>query len=177
MRIAALALALTSLPFAAAAQTPPIKPGLWQVHSEREVDGQKAPDMTAQLKDLPPETRRQMEAMMKARGVDASGGGDPKICFDKESLDAGRWRNEQGSCKTDFSAQTPSRWAWKSVCTQPMASTSQGETVFTSPQSYTTKVTTAMTVNGKPTTTRMTMTSKWLAADCGDVKPVKPGMK
>jgi len=45
--------------FGAQAQTAPIKPGLWQVHMEREVNGQKAPDMSDRLKNLPPEKRGQ----------------------------------------------------------------------------------------------------------------------
>src|SRR6202795_643645 len=48
-------------PGVAQAQTaPPIKPGLWQVHSEREVDGKKVqmPDMSERFKDMPPETRK-----------------------------------------------------------------------------------------------------------------------
>jgi hypothetical protein len=50
------------------AQTaPPIKPGLWQVHSEREVNGQKAPDASDRMKDMSPEKRARFEAMMKAR--------------------------------------------------------------------------------------------------------------
>ena len=38
--------------FSAQAQTAPIKPGLWQVHMEREVNGQKAPDMSDRPSDL-----------------------------------------------------------------------------------------------------------------------------
>ena len=60
MRRAPLALAtlLCSAALAAQAQTaPPIKPGLWQVQSEREINGQKAPDPMEQMKNLPPEAR------------------------------------------------------------------------------------------------------------------------
>lgn len=169
-----LAAVLSTIALSTAAQTPPIKPGLWQVKSVHEVDGQKAPDMAEQFRNMPPEARKQVEAMMKARGVDMSGGGDLKVCLDKASLDQGRWRNEQSGCKTDFSAQTSSRWAWKSVCGP---TSSEGETVFASPEAYTTKVNTLTTAGGKPQSSRMTMTSKWLSASCGDVQPVKPGMK
>ena len=43
--------------------TPPIKPGLWQVQMEREVNGQKMPDMSERLKNMPPEKRAQFEAI------------------------------------------------------------------------------------------------------------------
>jgi hypothetical protein len=51
---------------------PPIKPGLWQVHSEREVNGQKAPDASDRMKNMSPEQRARFEAMMKARGIETA---------------------------------------------------------------------------------------------------------
>jgi hypothetical protein len=45
LRLLITAFAIAAAAFAAHAQTaPPIKPGLWQIHSEREVNGQKQPD-------------------------------------------------------------------------------------------------------------------------------------
>src|SRR5688572_5613257 len=111
MRVVLSFLAAAALSAAAHAQTtPPIKPGLWQVNVEN--DGQKMPDMGEHLKNLPPEQRRQVEAMMKERGVDMSGGG-MKICHTKESLDQGKWQAEQGSCKTDVLSRTSTQWKWR----------------------------------------------------------------
>jgi hypothetical protein len=48
-------LASTAAGFSAQAQTaPPIKPGLWQIHSEREVNGQKQPDASERMKSMSP---------------------------------------------------------------------------------------------------------------------------
>jgi hypothetical protein len=154
---------------------PPIKPGLWQVRSEREVDGQKTqmPDVSERLKTLPPEARKQIEAMMKQRGVDMGGGGDMKICLSKDSLDPGQWQTQQGSCKTDYISRSGSMWKWHTSCREP-ASETDGEALFTGPESYTVKTATTMTIQGELKTTRMTLNSKWLGADCGDVKPVTP---
>jgi hypothetical protein len=45
---------LRAAAFGAPAQTaPPIKPGLWQIHSEREVNGQKMPDASERIKNIP----------------------------------------------------------------------------------------------------------------------------
>jgi hypothetical protein len=162
------------------AQTaPPIKPGLWQVTTERLVDGQKMqmPDMAAQMQNMPPEARKQMEAMMKQRGVDMSGGaGNMKICMTREQLDEGRWRSDEGRCKTDFLTRTATQWKWRSVCTQP-PSESEGEANIASPERYTVKVTTTSQRKGEPRSTQMTMNAKWLGADCGDVKPMAPPPK
>lgn len=155
------------------AQAPPIKPGLWQVRSERELDGQRQqmPDMSEHLKNMPPEARRQMEAVMKARGVDIGGGGDMRICLTKESLDQDRWRDERGTCKTDFTSRSGSSWKWRTSCQEPPSET-DGEATFPNAENYVVKTTTTMNMQGQPRTTRMTLTSRWLGADCGDVKPV-----
>lgn len=155
------------------AQTaPPIKPGLWQVQSERTIDGQKAPDVSQQMANMPPEARKQMEAMMKQRGMDISGGvNNMKMCLTREQLDEGRWRSEEGRCKTDFITRTATQWKWRSVCTQP-PSESEGEANIASPERYTVKVTTVSQRKGEPRNMQMTMNAKWLGADCGDVKPL-----
>lgn len=161
---------------AAQAQTaPPIKPGLWQVHSEREVDGQKVqmPNMSERFKDMPPEARKKMEDMMKQRGVDVGSGAQMKICLSRESLDPGQWQRNQGTCKTDYGTRSSSVWTWHTSCQEP-ASETDGEARFAGSESYTVKTATTMTLQGQTRTTRMTLTSKWLGADCGDIKPVTP---
>ncbi len=48
----------------AAAQSPPIKPGLWEVGSEREgVDGQERARAAERMKNMPPESRAKLDAM------------------------------------------------------------------------------------------------------------------
>lgn len=168
---------LTYGPGVAQAQTaPPIKPGLWQVRAEREVDGQKAqaPDASERLKTLPPEARRQVEAMMKERGIDMGGGdNDMKICLSRDSLDPGQWQRHQGTCTTDYSTRIGSTWRWRTTCREPVSET-DGEAHFTGPETYTVRTATRMIIQGQPRTTRMTLASKWLGPDCGDVKPITP---
>ena len=159
----------------ARAQAPPIKPGLWEVHSQREVDGQRVqmPDMSERLKGMPPEARKQMEAVMKQRGVDMGSGGDLKICLTKDSLDQGQWQKHQGTCKTDYSSRSGRTWKWHTSCSDPAAET-DGEATFTNADAYTVKTATTMTVQGQTRTSRMVLNSKWLGPDCGDVKPITP---
>src|SRR5947209_19610234 len=59
---------------AARGQSAPVKPGLWEVHIDRTVDGKRPPDLSERLKNMPPERRQQMEAMMKERGSEPGGG-------------------------------------------------------------------------------------------------------
>jgi hypothetical protein len=175
-RLLTLTASLIAVPLLAQAQTaPPIKPGLWQVQSEREVNGQKAPDPMERMKDLPPEARKQMEAMMKKRGVDMGEvGGGRKVCHTRESLDQGRWKGDSNErCKTDITGRSASAWKWHSVCTQP-ESEMDGEALFANPENYTVKMLMTSQHQGKPQAMRMTITAKWIGADCGDLKPMQP---
>lgn len=182
MKPLALALlAVIALP--AAAQTPPIKPGLWTVE-KYESSGDGAPSaadrgkMADALKNMPPEQRAQMEAMMKQRGIDmgamASGNGPQgmKMCFDKASLDQNAWQGEQGRCKTDFTQRSASAWKWTSSCTEP-PSTGQGEARFEGGDRYTVDFTNTVTLKGQQRTSRHTMTMRRLGDSCGDLKPIQ----
>ena len=174
IRWLATAAALSAATGGALAQSaPPIKPGLWQVQSEREVDGQKAPDPMERMKDLPPEARKQMEAMMKKRGVEVGQGGMQKICHSRESLDQGKWKGDSEKCKTDITSRSAGAWKWHSICTQPELE-SDGEALFSSPEAYTVKTLMTMKHEGKSQTMRMTLNAKWLGADCGELKPMQP---
>ncbi len=150
---------------------PPIKPGLWQIQSAREMDGKALPDFSERFKDMPAAVRERMAAMMKQRGVDMGGGSDLKICLSKESLDSGHWQNSQGNCKTTYGSRSNKRWKWHSVCTQPAAE-SDGEAQFIDAENYTVDTTMKMNREGSDHTMHITLHSKWLGADCGDIKPV-----
>ena len=176
-RAARLALALSALAVAissAQAQTaPPIKPGLWEIRSEREVDGKKAPDPTDHMKNMPPEMRSKVEAMMKEKGVGIGEGGVNRVCLSRESLDQGRWQGQSDNCKTEFTSRSTSSWKWHSVCTKP-DSESDGEALFANSENYTVSTHMKMKVQGQDRLTRMTVTAKWAGNNCGDIKPVQP---
>jgi hypothetical protein len=157
----------------ALAQTPPIKPGLWEVRTDRTVGGQKMPDMSERLQGMPAEQRKRMEAMMKQRGVDTSSGA-LRICMTRETLDQGHWQDGgAANCKTDVISRSGSTWKWHSVCTQP-AVTSDGESVFHDQENYTVSIRSTVTMQGQPRESTMVSKAHRLGADCGDVKPIAP---
>ncbi len=166
---------------AQAQSTPPMKPGLWQIRSERAMNGQTQPDMSERLKTMSPELRKRMEASMKQQGVDASGGpGQMKMCMpggggggaSLEQQDATA-PTQQGRCKKEVTQQTSNSWKWRSVCTRPDSET-VGEATFADAENYTVKSTTTTKLRGQARTTQMTTTAKWLSDDCGSVKPYSP---
>ena len=169
--VTSLAVLAAAVPALAAAQAAPVKPGLWEVRSERQDGKQTAPSAEA-MKNLTPETRAKVEAMMKQQGVGIGSDGANRVCLSKESLDAGRWQNS-ANCKTDFGLRSASAWKWHSVCPQT-DTTIDGEAVFASPESYTVQTATTRTFRGDTKVTRTTLQAKWLGADCGDLKPFDP---
>lgn len=169
--------ALSCVAFVAAAAVgplpvPPVKPGLWETRiSALDANGREmAPPELAALSRLPPQARD----AMKARGVtmpDANGA--IKACLTKEMFESGRWQQmaSESGCTSNYSTLSGSTWKWHSSCTA-LKSESDGETVFTGGESYRTKVTTTMTIQGKMNTSTRIVQGKWLGADCGDIKPL-----
>jgi len=182
MRLIAIRLAASSVlscvAFVTAAvgplPAPPVKPGLWETRiSALDANGREmAPPELAALSRLSPQARD----AMKARGVsmpDATGA--IKACLTKEMFESGRWQQQasEAGCTSSYSTLSSSTWKWHSSCTA-LNSESDGETVFASGESYRTRVTTTMTVQGKTNTSTRIVQGKWLGADCGGIKPLAP---
>ena len=156
---------------AQAQTTPPIKPGLWQVHSEREVNGQKAPDASDRMKDMSPEKRARFEAMMKARGVETGAPGMTKMCQTSEMLKHSPWASVQTDCKATFSKQTSAEWKWHTTCPKS-GYEADGEAIFRDPENYTVQSTSVSKAGDKVRSSRTTITAEWLGSDCGSVQPL-----
>jgi Protein of unknown function (DUF3617) len=162
---------------AAQAQTsPPIKPGLWQMHSEREVNGQKQPDAIERMKNLSPEKRAQIEAMMKQHGDATDAAGMGQVCYTRETLDRSPWAGVETDCKADFSNRSASSWKWHTSCPKS-GYEADGEAVFPNSENYTVTSTSVSKIGDKVRNSRTTITAKWLGADCGGLKPLEPNPK
>ncbi len=168
------AIALSHAANASASNTPPIKPGLWEIKTEREIDGRRTPDLSDRLKNLSPEARERMKATMKDRGVDLDEHAPDhmRLCLTRESLESGRWKDTPGRCETEFTQRSSAHWKWRAVCSQP-ASTILGEAVFTSPEIYIVQSQTTTQRQGQDSVMTMKMDGKWLGPDCGDLAPAK----
>ncbi len=163
--VAAVAIAIATLATTARAETPPIRPGLWEMAPDG-ADAARMAKARESIEKMPPEARAKMEAMMKANGVDM-GHGALRFCISKDSMNTDAWTN-QGHCKTQFTTRSSRLWKWHSVCDQPAATEIDGEAVFASTESYTATVT-----SKSPSGTRThSMKMFWKGGDCGDIKPV-----
>jgi hypothetical protein len=170
-------LLLLSVHLAAPAQNrPPIKAGLWEVQHSREVNGEKAPDLSEQLKNLPPEARKRMEAHMRQRGVEMGGSsGVMKMCLSEQALSRDDWASGGGShCKTEVLSRGAGVWKWRSTCGGTPPTTAVGETRFQGDTAYTTVVDIVSQRQEQPLKTHLEMRGSWLSADCGQIKPIVP---
>ena len=173
--IAAAVLAAAALP--AAAQT--LKPGLWEMRQKMQggqMDKAMA-EMQQQMASMSPEQRKQMEAMMAARGVQmgpaAGGGMAVKMCMTREMVERDEVPAAQGDCRTTSQKRTGNTLAVAFTCSNP-SSSGDSTITFNGPESYTSKTNVTTQKNGKAEKFTMEGTGRWLGADCGSVKPIQP---
>src|SRR5262245_21647318 len=103
------------------AQTPPVKPGLWETRSAQvDASGKEVPPPeVAAFARMNPQARAQMAEMMKARGVQLPDeNGVVKTCLTRELLDSPEWQQmaAQTGCTTSYSTRSSTLWKWHSAC-------------------------------------------------------------
>ena len=182
-RTALKVVALTVLWCAAPAHAQKMAPGLWE-HSMtmKSSDARLNEGMARMQKELaamPPEQRKQMEAMMAARGMNmgmAGSGGAPaivaKVCLTPEQAA----RDEmpapaEGDCKQTSLHRSGNTLRMKFACTGQRPATGEGEYTLEGPKAHRGRTTIDTQEAGKTVRLEMNHSGRWLAADCGAVKP------
>ena len=181
MKIHLVLVALVAGAFAGGASAQNLKPGLWEItHSMKsnsaEMEKMRAMQQ-AQMANMPPEQRKKMEEMMAQHGVKMGAGGpgsmSVKTCMTKEMVERNEVPTQKGDCKTTKLERSGNTTKMAYTCTSP-PSTGEGQYTVVSPEAYTMKMVVNTTVQGKPQTMNMEGSGKWLGADCGDIKPMRP---
>jgi len=157
----------------AASDFPNVKEGLWEMTVSTPGG---MPGMSSDaLANMPPEQRARMEEMMKQRGINMSGNTiTAKSCVTKEKLAKGAAFSDSKSanCSHTVVKSTASHMEITFHCESKSGSTTEGtskiDILGTDSVKGTTHVTT--TSNGNSKTFDTTFTSKYLGADCGDIK-------
>lgn len=176
---ALVCIAAAGLPMQAQAET--LKPGLWEMSTRMRSNSGEIEKAMAQaqkqLAALPAEQRKMMQDMLAKQGVGmgTAGAGNMtiQVCMTPEMLARNEVVTQDGDCKTQQSPRVGNTMKMKFTCTAPPSS-GEGVVTFISPQSYTTQMTVTAQAAGKPETVKMDSQGRWLAADCGKVRPV-PG--
>lgn len=107
-------------------------------------------------------------------GADRISARSIKVCVSKEEaakpLEA---RMNAGNCTQRDIQRSGNTVKFKYECTKP-PSTGEGEMTVVSDKAYRGKTLVTSQRNGKTSQMTMEMEGKWLAAECGDVKPRTP---
>jgi Protein of unknown function (DUF3617) len=164
---------------ACGAQAQAMKPGLWEISQKMQSasgEMEKAmADMQKELAAMPPEQRKMMQDMMAKQGV-AMGGGGPgatsvKVCMTREMVERNEVGAAQGDCKSSYAPRTGNTMKMSFVCTKPPSS-GEGQVSFRGPEEYTSRMTVNTMHNGKNEKMTMDGHGKWIATECGAVKPM-----
>lgn len=151
-----------------------LRPGLWEIATQ--MQGKVARNdnisMSAkELQNLPPEQRKIMEAMMaqqaKHLGNAPGVGMSFKICMTKEMVERNDIPTQQGDCKHSYSPRFGNIMQFSFVCTNPPSS-GEGQFQFTSPEAYEAR----MAATSATQKMYMQSSGRWMATDCGTIKPL-----
>ena len=154
----------------ASAQT--TKPGLWEIQSRSHVDGQAMPDMAAAMKDVPPQMRQQMEAMMAQQGVGMSPRGI-QVCVTPEQAK----RNaipvqDDKRCQVTWQKPSGKRLSYQIRCNNP-PSQGEGWVEIISETAWKSDMTMRTQEGGRQQSMRSESSGRWLGPDCGRIKPAR----
>ena len=171
-----LATALASGAWGAIAQT--LKAGLWESHNTMTSSSGQLENVMAeaqkQLAGMPPDQRRMMEDMMAKQGVGMGAGAGTtavKICMTPEMVKRNDIATQQGDCKQTTAPRSGNTMKFSFVCTQPPSS-GEGLITFVSPVAYTLKMALNTTAMGKPEKMKLDASARFLASECGNIKPL-----
>jgi hypothetical protein len=161
-----------------------IKPGLWEnTVSMKSGDGRMEAamaQMQQQLASMPPEQRAQVQAMMAQRGIgmDAGKANTVRTCITPEMAARDDFNPGDGRCKSTGHARSGNKVTFKFACEHERGSAEgEGEFTLVSPTETRGKMWVNTQRQGQTLRMDMESSSRWLAADCGDVKPVAPARK
>ncbi len=124
--------------------------------------------MREQMKNLPPQARKQMEQQMASMGVGLNPDGAIRNCVSPEEArqDVIREGDKKDDCTYTKVSRTGNVWRGRMVCTNPP---SQGDftTTLHDRKHYTTEAVITGQDKGRPTRMEMKMDARFVSADCG----------
>jgi hypothetical protein len=149
----------------------PMKPGLWEMTIKSDA-----------MKAMPKMAPEQME-MMRKRGINLpqmqDGGMVMKMCITKEMgerthpMAQNQIPQHQSECKPQSPQTSGNSYTMAIVCNGPnMKGEGKVHGIYTSNESYSSTYDFTGVARGHPINQHSETSSKWLGADCGDVKPV-----
>lgn len=179
MRTLAVTTTLLLAALAGPASAQKLAPGLWE-HAMTMKSGsgqaeQGMAQMQQELARMPPEQRKMVEQMMASRGVAMGAApGAPttvKLCITPEQAARDELPQHDGRCKQTSMERSGNKMRFTFACSGEPPSRGEGEFTLESAKAHRGRVVVDTTVQGKPERMEMQTRGRWLAADCGSVKP------
>jgi len=173
-----VAVAFAAAPVAVLAQSQvALKPGLWELSATlKSQSGQIEKAMAeaqARIALLPAEQRRQIEAMMKQRGVSVGNGATTvRVCLTAQDIELGNIPAHTGDCTQKVLSRDDATLKVSFSCQTNPPSTGVGEVRLLGPTATLATATVDTFVNEKPERIDTTQKGTWLGDDCGDIKPL-----
>jgi hypothetical protein len=177
-----------------------MSPGLWENNMTwdgegmKELQAQQTEEMKAamaQMKEqfatMPPEQRKQMEAIMAQSGLQmnndgvsfnndqvqvSSSGTKVKSCITQAEIDRGEFPDNAEGCQSTIQKISATRFKATFICAGAEQSTGESEVTFHSPKHYSGSGKMTTQFEGKPRVMTFKMEGTWLDSDCGSVAPV-----
>jgi hypothetical protein len=179
---ARLALASFALLCVLPAAAQKLAPGLWEHSVTMKTDSGRMEAgmarMQQQLAAMPPEKRKQVEAMMAGQGMGVgtmgAGAGKPtvvKICLTPEQAARDEMPQSDGQCKQITQERSGKTLRFKFACSGERSATGEGEYTLDSDKAHHGRTTISSMAQGKPERMEMEHRARWLSADCGAIRP------
>lgn len=169
-----LCFALIAAASSVSAQT--MKPGLWEMKQQPQLDAKRQAQMDQaqkQLATLPAEQRAMLEQMMAKNGlkVDIAGGSITlKACVSKEQAENNKPPiSDKGSC-TSSSTRSGNVIHARFSCSNP-ASEGESDVTLTGSDSFSTQTRVTTQRDGRSETINVSGSGRWLGSDCGGLQP------
>ncbi len=162
-----------------AAQAQGVKPGLWETTSKisgsPELERAMA-EMKKMMEGMPPERRKEIQAMMAKQGAWMSYGEEGtavRICVTQEMAQRAGPPLTDPNCTYSGTPRQGDRQTFSFSCTNPTRS-GEGVITYQGDSSYHSVMTMkGEAVGGKGTAMKIEGTSRFIGSDCGSVKPPK----
>ena len=124
---------------------------------------------------MPPEQRKQMEAMMARQGVNVSSTpavASSKMCLTKEMIERSQMLvRTQGDCTSTISNKTSTGVTFKFKCAS-LQSSGEGHHTFMGDSAYSVIMKINSPQQDKTVIITMDSSGKWLGGSCGSITPM-----
>jgi hypothetical protein len=174
----AVAGAAALLAVAAQAQTH-IRPGLWEERITVKSDNPQANAAMAQMQEklasMPPEQRAAIEKMMAGHGIGAGAAPNSvRTCITKEQTERGFTPDNNGRCQRTHVSRSGNVTKFDFTCTSAHSDVSgHGQLTELGDSAFAMTSAADMVTKTSSMHTQTDIVGKFVASDCGDVKPAE----